>query len=233
MIIKKTGDYRKFLFYLILILLLAIALLSMRSIWLLQHYNKIDGTVVALRGMPQDSDDRRLNRKVTVYPVVRYQTPDGQDHDYETYTSSSMTSYKIGQTVPLLLNPEDPTKVKLGDKMGLWDLQLGLLQFVGIIIVTIFGLSYAKDKGWINDDDVTLTIEINKTRTPDVAPEKTIDLASEQFWQNRLPPEKKELASVYARRSTKILQLIFILVSAAALIPMVLFVLFMVLLYIF
>lgn len=57
----------------------------------------------------------------TLYkPTVRFQTADGRVVDYTPQVSNSWSSYRVGETVPVYYNPQQPGDAVVGTAFGLW-----------------------------------------------------------------------------------------------------------------
>ena len=88
-----------------------------------QGFVKTTGTIVALR---EDSSDDS-----TVYfPTVEY-TVDGKTYTGELDTGSG--SYKVGKTIPVLYDPNDPAVVHDGSGVGIYFIVVGAVMLAVVI----------------------------------------------------------------------------------------------------
>ena len=92
-----------------------------------QGFVKTTGTIVALR---EDSSDDS-----TVYfPTVEY-TVDGKTYTGELDTGSG--SYKVGKTIPVLYDPNDPAVVHDGSGVGIYFIAVGAVILLMIVFLTV------------------------------------------------------------------------------------------------
>jgi hypothetical protein len=75
-----------------------------------------------------DSDDRN---SVSYYPVVEFQTPDGQAHRFKGSTGNSSPDFEDGARVKLRYNPNDPSEAQLVNFSQFW---------LGPLAITIAGM---------------------------------------------------------------------------------------------
>lgn len=88
-----------------------------------QGFVKTTGTIVSLR---EDSSDDS-----TVYfPTVEY-TVDGKTYTGELDTGSG--SYKVGKTIPVLYDPNDPAVVHDGSGVGIYFIVVGAVMLAVVI----------------------------------------------------------------------------------------------------
>ena len=92
-----------------------------------QGFVKTTGTIVSLR---EDSSDDS-----TVYfPTVEY-TVDGKTYTGELDTGSG--SYKVGKTIPVLYDPNDPAVVHDGSGVGIYFIAVGAVILLMIVFLTV------------------------------------------------------------------------------------------------
>ena len=92
-----------------------------------QGFVKTTGTIVALR---EDSSDDS-----TVYfPTVEY-TVDGKTYTGELDTGSG--SYKVGKTIPVMYDPNDPAVVHDGSGVGIYFIAVGAVILLMIVFLTV------------------------------------------------------------------------------------------------
>lgn len=92
-----------------------------------QGFVKTTGTIVSLR---EDSSDNS-----TVYfPTVEY-TVDGKTYTGELDTGSG--SYKVGKTIPVLYDPNDPSVVHDGSGVGIYFIVVGAVMLAVLVWSTV------------------------------------------------------------------------------------------------
>ncbi|MDC0711981.1 DUF3592 domain-containing protein [Stigmatella sp. ncwal1] len=83
---------------------------------------------------------RHRNRKSTYYPVLRYRTPEGTQHEVISPVGSNPPRYREGAQVPLLFNPANPQEVRINNFLNLWLLPL-LFGLLGAAFLLVGGLA--------------------------------------------------------------------------------------------
>jgi hypothetical protein len=97
------------------------------------HKQKVTGTIIGV-----------IEQNGMYAPVYRYTTPDGQTYEAKSDTSSSMTGGKeTGRTVPLLISPHNPTRVRQAD------------DHLSEVLLDIFGLLLLGAAFWLGYTAVT------------------------------------------------------------------------------
>lgn len=89
---------------------------------------KTEATIVDLE------EDTDADNDTTYYPIVEY-TVDG--NTYTERLDQSSPSYKIGKTIPVLYNPDDPSVVHGGDGMGYYFIAVSAVILIVIIFTTM------------------------------------------------------------------------------------------------
>ena len=92
-----------------------------------QGFVKTTGTIVALR---EDSSDD----STAYFPTVEY-TVDGKTYTGELDTGSG--SYKVGKTIPVLYDPNDPAVVHDGSGVGIYFIAVGAVILLMIVFLTV------------------------------------------------------------------------------------------------
>jgi hypothetical protein len=64
---------------------------------------------------------------VIYYPVYTFHDSQGQDHEITSSSGSSLSGYKVGQTVAVLYSPDQPEKAKLDGFFDIWFLTVLLV----------------------------------------------------------------------------------------------------------
>jgi Protein of unknown function (DUF3592) len=99
------------------VLLLAVAAVTaFLTFRFLAGSERADGTVIDLRESYDSQDDT-----TSYYPVVRFETAEGQPVRFESDVS---TSDDVGDTVEVFYDPDDPNDAKLAGFFNLWGLSL-------------------------------------------------------------------------------------------------------------
>jgi hypothetical protein len=99
----------------------------------------------------------RKNRGFTYAPVVKFQTPDGKNIQFQSSTSSNPPGFSVGQTVPVLYNRSNPQEAQVDSFVQLWLLPtvfggFGIIFMgVGATIFVIPLLSNKKGK-WLQEN---------------------------------------------------------------------------------
>ena len=94
-----------------------------------------DGTV--LENILKTSTDRDGNRSWAYYPHVRYRIADGRDLDLISSTGASPPSFRVGQQVTVLYDPQDPAHASINSFGSLWGISL-LLTGMGFFFTLPF-----------------------------------------------------------------------------------------------
>lgn len=131
-----------------------------------QRFAKIavpgEGIIVEInRSSSQTGEDAN---KVTFYPVVRFQTPEGRSVEF-IGAGGSQPGYSVGQTVPILYNPKQPNEAQIKISfpgtiltlifpiMGLVALLIGVLTFISPI--------YSKrKKAWLQKNGQIINVPV-------------------------------------------------------------------------
>lgn len=92
-----------------------------------QGFVKTTGTIVSLR---EDSSDD----STAYFPTVEY-TVDGKTYTGELDTGSG--SYKVGKTIPVLYDPNDPAVVHDGSGVGIYFITVGAVILLMIVFLTV------------------------------------------------------------------------------------------------
>ncbi|MBR0160391.1 MAG: DUF3592 domain-containing protein [Oscillospiraceae bacterium] len=92
-----------------------------------QGFVKTTGTIVSLR--EDSSDDSSV-----YYPTVEYSV-DGKTYTGELDTGSG--SYKVGKTIPVLYDPNDPVVVHDGSGVGIYFIAVGAVILLMIVFLTV------------------------------------------------------------------------------------------------
>ena len=92
-----------------------------------QGFVKTTGTIVSLR--EDSSDDSSV-----YYPTVEYSV-DGKTYTGELDTGSG--SYKVGKTIPVLYDPNDPAVVHDGSGVGIYFIAVGAVILLMIFFLTV------------------------------------------------------------------------------------------------
>ena len=115
--------------------LLALAFfLALRADEARREWIRVEGEIVGFAG-----DDSRA-------PVVEYVTPEGETRRKTGDVASNPRAGKVGDRVPVLINPDDPETVRLGTPLELWFLP-GLLGAMGGLFVMVLTLTSAAAGG--------------------------------------------------------------------------------------
>ena len=95
------------------------------------------GVVVDLeRRESRDSDG---NRSVTYYPVVQYRLPSGGTRQFRSSTGSNPPSYRQGQEVEVLYQPDNPRDARINGFFSLWGMTM-ILSVMGVAFTGLPGL---------------------------------------------------------------------------------------------
>ena len=92
-----------------------------------QGFVKTTGTIVSLR---EDSSDD----SIVYFPTVEY-TVDGKTYTGELDTGSG--SYKVGKTIPVLYDPNDPSAVHDGSGVGIYFIVVGAVMLAVLVWSTV------------------------------------------------------------------------------------------------
>jgi hypothetical protein len=131
-----------------------------------QRFAKIavpgEGTILEINRSSSTSGDD--TNKVTFYPVVRFETPDGKNVEF-IGAGSSQPGYTAGQTVPVLYNPNQPNEARIKTSVPGTILTL-IFPIVGLIalligVLTFISPIYSKrKKAWLQKNGQTITVPV-------------------------------------------------------------------------
>jgi hypothetical protein len=131
-----------------------------------QRFAKIavpgEGTILEINRSSSTSGND--TNKVTFYPLVRFQTPDGKNIEF-IGAGSSEPGYTVGQTVPVLYNPSQPNEARI--KTSFLETILILMFPIPGLIVLLIGIFtfispiYSKlNKAWLQKNGQTITVPV-------------------------------------------------------------------------
>jgi hypothetical protein len=94
-----------------------------------------EGTVVGL-DMVRSSSGSRSGSSYSYYPIVRFRTVDGEDVEFRSSSGSNPPSYRRGERVVVLYDPQTPEIAEIDSFFSLWGGIL-ILAFVGVVFGTV------------------------------------------------------------------------------------------------
>lgn len=107
------------------------------------------GTVLAVNTQTTYSiTEHKDLRKTDV--TVSYQTADGKTIQFDTTSVSPFASYKVGQTVSVMYDPQNPSQAGLKDEYIKWYIPL-LLWVFGLAL--LFSSQLSKFKAYANSNN--------------------------------------------------------------------------------
>lgn len=56
----------------------------------------------------------------TLYPVIHFKTADGHSFTVKSRTGTNPSPYSVGQTIPILYDPDNPKNMRTNDFSGRW-----------------------------------------------------------------------------------------------------------------
>jgi len=80
----------------------------------------------------------------TYAPVVTFTTPEAQVVTFTATVSSNPSRYEVGDTVPVLYDPLNPVRARLGTLLDLWFWSLLLVVFGAIFLATSYVQRFGK-----------------------------------------------------------------------------------------
>jgi hypothetical protein len=101
----------------------------------LAHAQQGQGEVLAL-------EESRSQNGTSYHPVVGFQTWNGERVEFRSATGSSSRSYRVGQSVPILYDPANPSDARIHGFMHVW-LLTGILGFMGAVFTIVGGVLVA------------------------------------------------------------------------------------------
>jgi len=75
----------------------------------------IDGTGTVVEVL-----QRRTGDDINYYPRIEFQTQTGETFQFESNTGGSSTSYRVGDQVPILYNPQMPQDATINSWYEIW-----------------------------------------------------------------------------------------------------------------
>jgi len=113
--------------------------------------DRAQGKVVSLeRRVSTDSDG---GQSTSYYPVVEYQLSTGKKIVFTSSSGSSPASFRVGEKVEVLYDPQDPNQAKINAFFSKWGATL-ILSFMGAIfslvggIILFFGAREHRGRKW-------------------------------------------------------------------------------------
>ena len=105
---------------------------------------------------------RRDSHNANMYaPVVSFQTPDGQKHEFTGQVWTSSRSWNEGQSLAVLYRPSDPSDARLDSFFQLWFGVL-LTGFIGLVFGAVGGtllfkqILRKKEIAWLRQNGATI-----------------------------------------------------------------------------
>ncbi len=122
---------------------------------------KAVGTVVEMKSV-RDSDG-----DLTYKPVITYKDRTGLEHTFTSSTSSNPPSYRVGDKVELLYDPQKPEQPSINTWIDLYIgvLVLGILGglFVLIPAFVLYGMSRRQQKiSWLKENGKLIEAKVNE-----------------------------------------------------------------------
>jgi Protein of unknown function (DUF3592) len=90
-----------------------------------------NGVVIELN---KEISSSKKSRSYIYYPVVKFEPKQGEVIEFESNSGSNPPSYKIGQTVPVLYEQNNPQSAQINSFFDLWFLPIFL-----VMMGSIFG----------------------------------------------------------------------------------------------
>ena len=109
-----------------------------------------NGVVIELK---KEISSNQKSRGYIYYPVVKFEPGQGEIIKFESNTGTNPPSYKIGQTVPVLYESNNPNSAQINSSFDLWFLPIFLLVMGGIfggVGFSILFFKFASYKAAIN-----------------------------------------------------------------------------------
>ena len=115
----------------IFIILLGLAFLFFGSYEIFTTYNKTRNFTQTSGQVTNIIRIQQVGQRVNnyYYPEVTFKTTGGQITDFIYYKSLDPTGYQIGETVPVMYNPQNPKDALINSLFDLW-----FLSFLSLII---------------------------------------------------------------------------------------------------
>lgn len=96
------------------------------------------GTVVAV--LPRHGS----RESISYAPLVRYRTPNGLELDFTSGSAASRARYHVGQTVPVVYPPLNPSQAEIDGWLMRWG-ETAIVGGFAMILLMVGGLVFAKN----------------------------------------------------------------------------------------
>lgn len=87
------------------------------------------GVVIELKEVESTS---RKSRSIVYYPLIKFEPKQGKAINFQAGTGTNPPSYNVGETVPVLYNPNNPYKAEINSFFDLWFSFILLLLMGGV-----------------------------------------------------------------------------------------------------
>ncbi|HEX9060963.1 MAG TPA: DUF3592 domain-containing protein [Clostridia bacterium] len=135
---KQPSIVFKIFFVIGSIFILTGSVLIINQILFLNKACSAEGTVIDMKM----SKGKGHDKDTTFAPVVQFKLTEGENITFTSSVGSSPPQFKIGDSVKVLYNPDNPGNAEINSFLSLWFLQIIFL-FIGMVffIISIIGLS--------------------------------------------------------------------------------------------
>lgn len=100
--------------------------------WFIHIQRFLAGAVSTQGSISQIVEEYDSEGHLTYTPEIRYKDQQGQNHFIRTFISSNEGDYQVGEPMPVLYNPQNPTQASIGT---FWEI------YLGCILVAILSLA--------------------------------------------------------------------------------------------
>lgn len=104
----------------------------------LENSELSEGTVIS--NELHYSHDEEGNREKYYYPIVEFQTQEGENVKFEADFGSYPPMYQVGEQISIIYNPQNPTDAQINSFWTLWFVSILLLGMGGVFASIGFGI---------------------------------------------------------------------------------------------
>ena len=124
------------------------------GVWTFFSTRSFIATAARADGVVIDLELSRSDDSSTYYPIVAFRTQDGQEIEYQSNTGTNPPSFRVGESVTVLYDPQDPYDARIEAFSELWLFSIifgsvGLVFFGVFAGTVVFGMRRKRKEAWL------------------------------------------------------------------------------------